>query len=48
MPRYDEVLVGAPLYSPVQNPEAGRVYVYRNIAVSVRLSAEKTDFNLCA
>eukprot|EP00731_Ephydatia_muelleri_P007794 Em0004g132a len=29
---YDEVLVGAPLYSPVQNPEAGRVYVYRNIA----------------
>ena len=32
--RYDEVLVGAPYYSPVQNPEAGRVYVYRNNAVS--------------
>ena len=28
--RYDEVLVGAPYYSP----EAGRVYVYRNNAVS--------------
>ena len=32
--RYDEVLVGAPYYSPVQNPEAGRIYVYRNNAVS--------------
>ena len=32
--RYDEVLVGAPYYSPVRNPEAGRVYVYRNNAVS--------------
>ena len=32
--RYDEVLVGAPYYSPVQNPEAGRVYVYRNSGVS--------------
>lgn len=33
---YDEVLVGAPLYSPVQKPEAGRVYVYRNIAGSLQ------------
>ena len=28
--------MGAPNYSPVQNPEAGRVYVYSNNAVSVK------------
>ena len=28
--------MGAPNYSPVQNPEAGRVYVYRNNAVSTQ------------
>eukprot|EP00731_Ephydatia_muelleri_P004035 Em0002g211a len=33
---YDEVLVGAPYYSPVRNPEAGRVYVYRNNAGSLQ------------
>ncbi|KAL5506605.1 hypothetical protein EMCRGX_G008287 [Ephydatia muelleri] len=33
---YDEVLVGAPYYSPVQNPEAGIVYVYRNNAGSLQ------------
>eukprot|EP00731_Ephydatia_muelleri_P004040 Em0002g216a len=33
---YDEVLVGAPYYSPVQNPEAGRIYVYRNNAGSLQ------------
>lgn len=31
---YDELIVGAPLYSRSQNPEAGRVYVYKNTAGS--------------
>ena len=32
---YDELLVGAPMYSTSTNPEVGRVYVYRNTGVSL-------------
>ena len=32
---YDELIVGAPMYSTSTNPEVGRVYVYRNTGVSL-------------
>ena len=32
---FDELLVGAPMYSRTGTPEAGRVYVYRNVGVSL-------------
>ena len=35
--------MGAPNYSPVQNPEAGRVYVYRNNAVSTCMVQDKVQ-----
>ena len=30
----DELLVGAPMYSPTGSPEAGQVYVYQNNQVT--------------
>ena len=32
---YDELIVGAPMYSTSTNPEVGRVYVYTNTGVSL-------------
>ena len=32
---YDELLVGAPMYSIRGVPEVGQVYVYRNLGVSL-------------
>lgn len=31
---FDELLVGAPMYSTANDPEVGRVFVYRNSGVS--------------
>lgn len=32
--RYDEVIVGAPIYSSNRMREVGRVYIYENMGVS--------------
>lgn len=34
---YDEILVGAPMYSPTGAPEAGEVYIYKNNQVHVHM-----------
>ncbi len=33
---FDELLVGAPMYSPTGVPEAGQVYLYKNNNVSTK------------
>lgn len=40
--RYDELIVGAPMYStvsPMVSPEQGRVYIYLNLGVTASSTA---------